>query len=156
MSHSGNAPLAVSIKDLPAVHVAYVDCPVNVEQDQFSNEIRKCFQRVQAWVSERGYDPHALLTIGVTNVVNGQLLSYECCEQVPQEVKTGTDDIGIKELVGGRYAVVSIEKHPAIIGDSIRRFHQEYVPHNGIRIDGTRPTYEIYYEGTMEYCVPIL
>jgi DNA gyrase inhibitor GyrI len=92
----------------------------------------------------------------VPKAVGGRLASYECCEQVPAEVTIGTDDIGIKELAGGRYAVVSMEKKPAIIGDSIRHFHQEYVPHNDIGIDGARPTYEIYYEDTMEYCVPIL
>jgi hypothetical protein len=30
------------------------------------------------------------------------------------------------------------------------------VPQNRIEIDGMRPSYEIYYEKTMEYCVPIL
>jgi hypothetical protein len=38
----------------------------------------------------------------------------------------------------------------------IGRFHREYVPHSGLEIDGTRPTYDIYYASTMEYCVPIV
>jgi DNA gyrase inhibitor GyrI len=63
--------------------------------------------------------------------------------------------VGIKELPGGRYAVVKIAKDPQIIGDSIGRFCQEYVPKNNIRIDGMRPTYEIYWEDTMDYCAPI-
>jgi DNA gyrase inhibitor GyrI len=156
MNCSADTSLSVSFRDLPAFHVAYIDCRVNVEQSELRNEIGECFQRVQDWVRELGYDPYAMLTIGVPKVENGQLSSYECCEQIPGEVTNGTDGIGIKELSGGRYAVVSIEKEPAIIGDSIRRFYQEYVPNNGIGIDGTRPTYEIYYESTMEYCVPIL
>jgi len=52
--------------------------------------------------------------------------------------------------------VVCIAKDSSIIGDSIGRFYQKYVPQNNIRIDGMRPTYEVYYESTMEYCVPIL
>ena len=155
MNQSADTLLSVSLKDLPTVHVAYISYKASPEQDDF-NEIHKSFQRLQAWVRELGYDPYTTLTIGIPNVVNGQLLSYECCEQIPEEVKSGTDEIGIKELVGGRYAVVSIEKEPAAIGDSIRRFYQEYAPYNEIGIDGTRPVYEIYYENTMEYCVPIL
>lgn len=103
-----------------------------------------------------GYDPHTLLTIGAFKATDGQLLSYECCVQAPEQVKSGSEGVGVKELPGGRYAVVSIKKDAAIIGDSIRRFYQEYAPHHSIQIDGTRPTYEIYYESTMEYCVPIL
>lgn len=38
---------------------------------------------------------------------------------------------------------------------SITRY-QEYVPQNRLQIDALRPTYEIYYESTLEYCVPIL
>jgi DNA gyrase inhibitor GyrI len=147
--------LAVSIRELPSVHVAYIDCKVDFAQGDFSNEIHKCFQRVQTWVRELGYDPYKLLTIGAIQVVNSRLAVYECCVQIPEEVQSGSDDVGIRELLGGRYAVVSIKKEPAIIGDSISRFYQEYAPQNNIEIDGTRPTYEIYYENTVEYCVPI-
>jgi len=51
--------------------------------------------------------------------------------------------------------VVKIAKDPRTIGDSIGRFYRDYVPQNDIRVDGTRPTYEIYWENTMDYCVPI-
>jgi DNA gyrase inhibitor GyrI len=74
---------------------------------------------------------------------------------VPEQVQGGSGEVGIQDLVGGRYAVVIIDKDPRIIGDSIGRFYQEYAPQNHIEIDGMRPTYEVYYESTMEYCVPI-
>lgn len=156
MNHSVDTPLSVSIEDMPTVRVAYIECRMSVEQDQFRSEIRECFQRLQVWVRGLGYDPCALLTIGVSKLVGGQLSSYECCVQIPAQVKNGTDGVGIKNVVGGRYAVASIEKDQAIIGDSIRRFYQEYVPHSKVGVDSTRPTYEVYYENTMEYCVPIL
>ena len=155
MSENTTASLSISIKELPSVHVAYIDYQAKDESDN-SDEIRKCFQRVQDWVKGLGYDPYALLNIGIPIVVDGRLLRYESCIEVPAKVQAGSDNIGIKELPGGLYAVVSIEKDPAIIGNSIGRFYQEYVPQNKIKIDGTRPTYEIYYENTMEYCVPIL
>ncbi|MEW6718146.1 MAG: GyrI-like domain-containing protein [Chloroflexota bacterium] len=120
------------------------------------NKIGECFRRVQAWVREHGYDPLTQLTIGVIKMVDGKLSSYGCCIEVPTQVQSGLNDIDIKELPGGRYAVVSIPKDPDIIGKSIGYFYQEYVPQNQIMIDDIRSTYEIYYENTMEYCVPIL
>ncbi|NIV01264.1 MAG: GyrI-like domain-containing protein [Phycisphaerae bacterium] len=155
MSANTTASLSVSIKVLPAVHVAYLNYKVKGGQGDIHNEIGNSFQRVQDWVKKCGYDPYTLLNVGIPNVVDGQLLSYECCIQVPEQVQNGSDGVDIKVLPGGQYAVVSLEKAPQIIGPSIGRFYQEYVPQNNIEIDGTRPTYEIYYESTMEYCVPI-
>jgi len=148
--------LAVSIRDLPSVHVAYIEHKPSTEQGDMHGEIAECFRRVQAWLKERGHDPMTRLTIGAINMVDGQLSSYECCVQVPDQVQCGSEGVGIKDLPGGRYAVMSIEKDPRIIGESIGRFYQEYVPQHDIRIDGARPTYEVYYERTMEYCVPVL
>jgi len=148
--------LSVSVKELPSVHVAYIEYKVGDEQGDLHNEIGGCFRRVQAWVSEGGGDPFSLLNVGALNMVEGRLSSYECCVQVPEKVQSGSDGVDIQELPGGRYAVVSIAKDPSIIGPSIGRFHQEYVPQHNLAMDGTRPTYEIYYEKTMEYCVPIL
>jgi AraC family transcriptional regulator len=156
MSDNTNASLSVSIKELESVHVAYTTYKAKGEQGDMHAEIHECFQRVQNWLSGVGLDPLTLLHVGIPILRSGEFLSYECCIEVPAEVHTGLDDIGIKELPGGRYAIVNIEKEPAIIGDSIGRFYQEYVPHNHLVIDGMRPTYEIYYASTMEYCVPIL
>jgi len=150
------ATLSVSIRELPSVHVAFIEYKANAEQGDMHNKIGECFRRVQAWVRERGYEPLTQLTIGAIRMVDGQLSSYECCVQIPEQEQSGSGGVDIKELLGGRYAVVCIVKDSSIIGDSIGRFYQEYVPQNNIRIDGMRPTYEVYYESTMEYCVPIL
>jgi DNA gyrase inhibitor GyrI len=77
-------------------------------------------------------------------------------DEVLAHVQSGIEPIDIKDLPGGRYAVVRIEKDPAVIGSSIDRFYQEYVPQSRLELDGRRPTREIYYESTMEYCVPVL
>ena len=150
------ASLSVSIRELPSVHVAYISYMAGDEPVDLHNEIGDCFRRVQTWVRERGYDPYATLTIGVPVLVASRLSSYECCIEVPEEVQGGSSGVGVKELPGGRYAVVSIEKAPSIIGDSIGRFYQEYAPQNALEIDGQRPAYEIYFASTMEYCVPLL
>ena len=153
---SRQGALSVSVRELSPVHVAYVEYKPSAEQGDMHDAIGECFRRVQAWLRERGYDPMTRLTIGAIGMVDGRLSSYECCVQVPDEVRSGSGGVGIKELVGGRYAVVNIEKDPRIIGESIGRFYHEYVPQHNLKIDGLRPTYEVYYERTMEYCVPIL
>lgn len=155
MSDDAATELSVSIKQLPAVHVAYIAYKPDAEQGDMHAQIGDCFRRVQAWVRERGYDPLSGLTIGAIKMAGGQLSSYECCVQVSEQVQGGSGEVGVQDLVGGRYAVVTIEKDPRIIGDSIGRFYQEYAPQNKLEIDGMRPTYEVYYESTMEYCVPI-
>ena len=106
MNHSLDVVLSVSIRHLPAVHAAYIDYQVDLEGGYFHSRIRKCFQRVQDWVRELGLDPYTLLNVGVPNVVDGQLLSYGCCVQVPEDVQSGSDDVNIKELPGGRCAGV--------------------------------------------------
>jgi DNA gyrase inhibitor GyrI len=156
MGENIDGSFSVSIQELLPVHVAHVDYVPRREQADLYAEIHACFQRLQGWAQGLGLDPFTRLHVGIPVVQDGRLSRYECCLEVPPQVQTGRDDIRIKELPGGRYAVVSIAKDPAVIGDSIGRFYQEYVPQNRIEIDGARPTYEIYYESTMEYCVPIL
>lgn len=155
MNHDVDTMLVASIQDLPTVHVAYIEHQASSEQGDFHNEIRACFRRVQSWVARLGHVPYSLLNVGVPNVEDGQLLSYGCCVQIPEDVQSGSDGVDIKDLPGGRYAVVKIDKDPQAIGDSIGRFYQEYSPKNNIRVDGMRLTYEIYWEDMMDYCVPI-
>lgn len=156
MSNYAATVLSVSIRDLPVIRVAYIEYKPDAEQGDMHAQIGDCFRRVQAWVRERGHDPLSRLTVGAIKMAGGQLSSYECCVQVPEQVQDGSGEVSVQDLVGGRYAVVTIEKDPRIIGDSIGRFYQEYAPQNHIEIDGSRPTYEVYYESTMEYCVPIV
>jgi DNA gyrase inhibitor GyrI len=148
------AALSVSIQELSPVHVAYLTYHPNAESTDMHAEIGACFRRVQTWVRELGHDPFTL-TVGAVRLVNGQLASYDCCAQVPADVTRGSDGVDIQDLPGGRYAVLSIVKDPQIIGPAIGRFHQEYVPQQNLTLDGARPTYEIYDDKTMQYCVPI-
>lgn len=154
MDDSPRPPLAVEMRTLPAVRVAYVSYALESGQANFA-AISACFRRVQVWLRERGLQPSAFLTIGAGNE-HRQPPGYDCCIQVPDGIERGDGDVEIKELPGGRYATLSIRKEPAIIGETLRRFYHEYVPQNRLRIDAGRPTYEIYYENTMDYCVPVM
>jgi DNA gyrase inhibitor GyrI len=96
------------------------------------------------------------VTIGAINKADGKPSSYDCCIQVSEVVRDGSGDVNVRELPGGRYAILTLAKDTKIAGSSISRFFQVYVPENKSEVDGTRPTYEIYYENKMEFCVPIL
>jgi hypothetical protein len=51
--------------------------------------------------------------------------------------------------------VLSLEKDSAAIGERIGQFFAEYVPQQKLILDATQPNYEVYYDQTMDYCIPI-
>jgi len=156
VSNNESGSLSVAVRELPAVRVACAVYRPGPGEENMGKEIRVLFERVQAWLQELGYDPYTRLTIGTIASAEEQLLRYECCVELPEQVQTSPEDIRIKKLAGGKYAVVTIAKHAQIIPETVRRFHQEYVPQNNLQIDGSRLIYEIYYQDVMEYCVPLL
>jgi DNA gyrase inhibitor GyrI len=155
MSNPAGQALSVSIRDLLPVEVAYTRCRVEQAAGNFSDQIRDGFQAVKDWVVQQGYDISGLKVIGVPQVIDGQLKSYECCVELPEPVQVNTETILTKQLIGGKYAVLTLEKDSAMIGETIGRFFAEYVPQQQLTIDDHRPSYEIYYEHLMDFCVPI-
>ena len=155
MSNQAGQALSVSIRDLLPIEVAYTGCRVEQATGNFSDQIRDGFQAVKDWLMQQGYDISGLKVIGVPQVMDGQLKSYDCCVEVSEPVQVNMETIRTKQLPGGQYAVLTLEKDSASIGDSIGRFFAEYVPENQIVIDNDRPSYEIYYEHLMDFCVPI-
>ena len=156
MSETANNTPAVAMRDLPPVRVAYLDCPVNLQTGDFGEVVREGFNKVKAWVLAQGLDPNRLLAIGAMQPATGYLQHYECCVELPDSAQTPSEDIGIKVLAGGRYAVLSIEKEDETIRRALAYFQQEYVPQQHLTLDHTRATYEIYYERTMDFCVPVV
>ena len=155
MSNQAGQALSVNIRDLLPVEVAYIRCRVEQAAGNFSEQIRDGFQIVNDWVRQQGYDLSGLRSIGVPQVINSQLTSYDCCVELPEPVQVSTETIQTRQLVGGQFAVLTLEKDSASIGDSIGRFFAEYVPEHQLAIDNNRPSYEIYYEHVMDFCVPI-
>ena len=155
MNKETGQALSVSIRDLLAVEVAYTSCRVEQAAGNFSDQIRDGFQAVKDWLIQQGYDISGLKVIGVPQVIDSQLKSYDCCVELLEPVQVSTETIQTKQLPGGQYAVLTLEKDSASIGDSIGRFFSEYVPEHQLVIDNDRPSYEIYYEHLMDFCVPI-
>ena len=155
MSNPAGQTLSVSIRGLLPVEVAYMRCRVEQAAGNFSDQIRDGFQVVKDWAAQKGFDLSLLKVIGIPQVSNGQLTSYECCIELPEPVDVNESGTQTQQLIGGKYAVLTLEKDSATIGETIGRFFAEYVPEHELVIDNDRPGYEIYYEHIMEFCVPI-
>lgn len=150
-----NSQLNVSFEDFPARYVAFLVYRTDQAAGDFDHVMREYFEKVKSWAKEYGVDIMTVPVIGIAQVDQGKLQAYECCIQVPDTL-SGDGNIATKTLPGGKYAIVHIEKQSEIIGQTIGRFFQEYVPSANLRIENSRPTYEIYWDKTMDFCVPIL
>jgi DNA gyrase inhibitor GyrI len=78
-------------------------------------------------------------------VIDGQLKSYDCCVELPEPVQVSNKTIQTKQLTGGKYAALTLEKDSAAIGDTIGRLFGEYVPEHQLVLDDSHPSYEIYH-----------
>jgi DNA gyrase inhibitor GyrI len=149
-------PLRVIIQDLTPVFIAYVSCQLQQATGRYNEQIRDGFQQIKDWAQQRGYDPSALKVIGIPRTDGAQLVGYECALELPEIISQDTEGIQTKELPGGRYAILSLEKDSNTIGATIGRFFAEYVPQHQLIVDPQRPMYEVYYEQMMDFCVPML
>lgn len=155
MGASASSLLGVSIKDLPAVHVACIHLEMDVAVGSYNRQISNTFGVVKGWAMRPGYYLQSALTIGIPQVVDQRLVGYDCCVEVPETVLEGTEEVAIKDVPGGRYAVLRSGKDSRAIKMVIEQFYAEYVPEHHLALDVSRPTYEVYGMRTMEYCVPV-
>jgi DNA gyrase inhibitor GyrI len=137
-----------TLLDLQVIHRLLLFHSSTIKPDK---AIRPAFLALREQVAGFGLDPDSLLHIGVPEIADGQLVCYDCCIEFPLP----EGEVGLKSLPGGCYLVLTVEKTAAIIGPAIRSFQGDYIPEHGFVPDEDRPTYEIYFKYTMEYCVPI-
>ncbi|WP_322494390.1 GyrI-like domain-containing protein [Chloroflexus sp.] len=156
MNAPTHQPLQVTIQELQSILTAYTSCQLQQTTGSYNEQIRDGFQRVKDWAQQYGYDLSKLKVIGIPHTNGMQLIGYECALEIPAAIPQDTEDVQIKQLPGGRYAILSLAKDPTTIGENIRRFFVEYVPQHQLIIDPKRPSYEVYYEYSMDFCVPIL
>jgi DNA gyrase inhibitor GyrI len=155
MSILTEQPLHVTIQDLTPVFIAYVSCQLQQRTGSYNEQIRDGFQHIKDWARQCGYDLSELRVIGIPRTNGTQLVGYDCALELPEAISQDTEDIQTKQLPGGRYAILSLEKNSNMIGETIGRFLAEYVPQHQLIIDPQRPSYEVYYEHTMNFCVPL-
>jgi DNA gyrase inhibitor GyrI len=137
-----------TLQELQVTHrlLLFLSAPGNPDR-----VIRLAFKMLRQCVTEYGLDPDTLLHVGVPELADGMLISYDCCIEFP--LPESLDEVKI--LPGGRYAVLTVEKTPSKIASAIRTFRGDYLPDHGLVPDEEHPVYEFYFKDTLEYCVPI-
>jgi len=154
---ASNPSLDASTIEMAGWRVAYLAYQTSQTSGDFDHAIRRTFDRVKTWVRGHGGTVDTVPAIGIASVQDGKLQSYECCIPISENLSPDEDSaLDVKVLPGGKYVIVKIEKQSEIIGETIRRFFEEYVPNANLQIDNSRPTYEVYWDKTMDFCVPIL
>jgi DNA gyrase inhibitor GyrI len=154
MHSAPEPPLLVESRDLPPREVVYLTCAVDLATGAFSTEIGEGFDQIKRWAEQQGHSLGETLLLGVPHVAEGRLVAYDCCVQLPTPAAP-PHGLSSRLIPSGRYAVLTLEKDAATVGEQIGRFFAEYVPQHSLQIDEARPSYEVYYARTMEYCVPI-
>lgn len=155
MSTSAQPSLRVHFQELPAREVVGLTCQLDQATGQFSTQIAEGFSQVKRWLEQHDQAAAERLIIGIPQVVERQLIGYDCCVEPAHIATSLPQGWQSKHLPGGRYAVLSLEKDSATIGERIGQFFAEYVPQYKLILDATRPSYEVYYAQTMDYCIPI-
>lgn len=147
-------PLNVSIRESEPVRVALLEYEEKGLAGTYQGAIGVKFQEVEGWLRLHGVKTDGLRRIGVPFTEGEHLRSYWCCIEAPEGVN-GDGPVVVRELAGGRYAVLTIPKNSNLIRESIDRFYGEYVPAHGVTIDSSRTPLEVYHPDTMEYCIPV-
>jgi DNA gyrase inhibitor GyrI len=147
--------LNVAVRELPPVRVALLEYNAKGLAGEYQESIGMLFREVEGWLALRGFDADRLRRFGVPFTDGPTLQRYWCCIEAPEGLAAGEGAVQVRELAGGRYAVLSLAKDSATIGPSIGRFYAEYAPAHGLVLDETRPPIEVYHPETMDYCVPV-
>lgn len=147
--------LNVIIRDDDPVRVALIEYREKGLVSTYQGAIGVKFQEVDGWLRLHGIKTDGLRRIGVPFTDGEHLLSYWCCIEAPEGVM-GDGPVSVRELAGGRYAVLTIPKNTSVIDESISRFYSEYVTAHNITVDNSRPSLEVYHHDTMEYCIPVM
>ena len=148
-------PLNVSVRELPPVRVALLEHHDEGPAGGYNQSIGMLFREVEGWVALQSYDTDPLRRFGVPFTAGDELVGYWCCIEAPEGLTAGDGPVQVRELDGGRYAVLSMPKDPATIGDTNGRFYADYAPSHGLIPDESRPPIEVYYRETMDYCAPV-
>jgi DNA gyrase inhibitor GyrI len=143
--------LEVEIRQLPELQVVHKLILFRSNTGNPDGIIRPAFQELREQIMGYGLNPDTLLHVGIPELVDSQLTSYDCCIEFPLPENLEN----MKTLLGGCYAVLSIEKIPAKIKSAIHAFIGDYLPDHSLLLDEDRPIYEFYFKETMEYCLPI-
>ena len=93
--------------------------------------------------------------VDVTMVANQAARASAFVVSIDDEEIGEDGAVQVRDLDGGRYAVLSLAKDATATDDAIDRFYADYAPAHGLLPDETRPSIEVYHRATIDYCVPV-
>lgn len=123
------APLSllVNVRELPNLRVIHSYCLFRSEIGNPDKVISPAFRDLRLRLSGFGLDSDSLRHVGVPEVVDGHLVSYDYCIEFPLPDYAS----GIQIFAGERYAVLTMEKNPRKIVSAIRAFRGDYLLDHG-------------------------
>jgi AraC family transcriptional regulator len=162
---ASNLHADVEVKDLPALHVAYLRHVGPYAGD--AALFKRLFERLFTWAGPRGlirFPETRLLSVYHDNpdVTDEEKLRMDVCMTVPDGTPVD-GEIGKRTIPGGTYAVAHFEVRPDQYGDAWNAVFGGWLPESGYQpADG--PCFELYLnnpeqhpEGKHEFdiCVPV-
>jgi AraC family transcriptional regulator len=155
-------PMAVAIRQMPALRVAYVRSrgPYRVEQ------IASAFGKVLQWARPKGLMERQPLVLGVLwsslDITPREKLLYDACIAVPEAIKADRW-VNIQTLKGGTFGVYRCEIESGRHEEAWMRLILNWLVSSDYQPDD-RPGYEIYYSAStsdplgravVELCLPV-
>ncbi len=160
----------VEVKQLPTYHVAYLRHLTGYRNGQRSSEIGEAFQRVSTWAAAHNLIGPQTLLVGIPydnpDITPNDRCRYDACVTIPVEVSSGSGEVGVQDIPGGKYAVCHLEissQEAYKIAEAVDALYGEWLPTSGF-CGADRPALEIYYptpskpQGSwisMDFCVPV-
>ncbi len=137
--------MEVSLEQRKPVRVAFVR---HVGPYQ---ECDTAWAKLSKFATEQGWSPSNILRIGIGHdnpeVTPADKLRYDACLTVDDRFQA-TGEIGVQELPGGEYAVVTHRGPYSTLADTWRQIFREWLPKSG-REMRSGPCFEIYVNDPM-------
>ena len=123
--------------------------PVRVAFVRHVGPYQECggaWEKLGKFAAQQGWSPSNVLRIGIGHddpeVTPPDKLRYDACLTVDDQFQA-TGEIGMQELPGGEYAVVTHRGSYSTLADTWRRIFREWVPKGGRELR-SGPCFEIY------------
>ena len=159
------AQIQIEVKDVPAMHVAYVR---HIGPYQGNSALfEQLFNKLMRWAGPRGllrFPETQMLTIyhDDPDLTDEQKLRVEACITVPEDTPV-EGEIGKMTLAGGQVAVARFEVSSDEFEEAWKVVFGYWLPESGY-VPDDRPCYELYHNDPNEHpehkhivdiCVPV-
>ena len=163
---NGNKEITVEVKEMPALHVAYVRHIGPYKGD--SQLFERLFTQLMKWAGPRDlFNPTETKLLSLyhddPNVTGEEKLRMSICMTFPENTKV-EGEIGEMDIEAGKYAVGHFElKDSSEYEDAWKMLFGHWLPESGYQCDD-KPPYELYLNDPKQHpeglhivdiCVPV-